>query len=83
MTDETPRKGEHRERQGLLGRARDRFERMEPNVSMLPPSGELRIDRTLLAMSSVEPVNPDGSEDGSVRDWFFVSLTPSVACWAD
>lgn len=31
---------------------------------------ELRIDRTLLAMSSVEPVNPDGSEDGSVRDWF-------------
>ena len=35
MTDETPRKGEHRERQGLLGRARDRFERMEPKRQAL------------------------------------------------
>ena len=42
MTDETPRKGEHRERQGLLGRARDRFERMEPKRQgrgAPPPSG--------------------------------------------
>ena len=35
MTDETPRKDEHRERQGLLGRARDRFERMEPKRQAL------------------------------------------------
>ena len=35
MTDETPRKGGHRERQGLLVRARDRFERMEPKRQAL------------------------------------------------
>ena len=53
MTDETPRKGEHRERQGLLGRARDRFERMEPKRQAL-----LLAVAAVIALAATIALNP-------------------------
>ena len=53
MTDETPRKGEHRERQGLLVRARDRFERMEPKRQAL-----LLAVAAVIALAATIALNP-------------------------
>ena len=53
MTDETPRKDEHRERQGLLGRARDRFERMEPKRQAL-----LLAVAAVIALAATIALNP-------------------------
>lgn len=53
MTDETPRKDEHREHQGLLGRARDRFERMEPKRQAL-----LLAVAAVIALAATIALNP-------------------------